>query len=76
MDRYENQIVLVTGASRGIGASISRRFLSEGARVLIVSRSRPEYLEAPDAAFVNGQLITVDGGMGAASAVNPEFDLG
>ena len=71
MDRYENQIVLVTGASRGIGASISRRFLNEGARVLIVSRSRPEYLEAPD---WNGRACWCKTDVAKAGDVDAVFD--
>ncbi len=35
MKRFENKIVLVTGAGRGIGASIARRFASEGAQVIV-----------------------------------------
>lgn len=34
----ENKLVVVTGAARGIGASISGAFVSEGARVLLVDR--------------------------------------
>lgn len=33
--RYENKVVLVTGASRGIGAAIATRFANEGAAVII-----------------------------------------
>ena len=35
MKRFENKIVLVTGAGRGIGAAIAKRFASEGAEVIV-----------------------------------------
>ena len=33
--RFKNQVVLVTGSSRGIGREIARRFAQEGARVVV-----------------------------------------
>ncbi|SPF53674.1 conserved hypothetical protein [Candidatus Desulfosporosinus infrequens] len=36
----ESKLVLVTGGSKGIGLACAKAFLSEGARVAIVSRSR------------------------------------
>ena len=32
--RLENQVAVVTGGARGIGAGIVRRFVAEGARVV------------------------------------------
>src|SRR5262245_26825183 len=39
MSRFKNKIVVVTGASRGIGEAIAVAFASEGAKVIGVARS-------------------------------------
>lgn len=42
LSRYENKIVIVTGSARGIGFAIARRFLSEGASVVLADVSGDE----------------------------------
>ena len=44
-ERFKNKVVIVTGASSGIGKDSAIRFAGEGARVVLVSRSK-EKLEA------------------------------
>lgn len=46
--RLAGKRVLVTGAGRGIGLAIARRFLEEGARVVLLDRSEAELLTAAD----------------------------
>lgn len=38
MKRFENQVVIVTGATRGIGKGIAHRFAQEGASLALVGR--------------------------------------
>ncbi|MEA2739125.1 MAG: meso-butanediol dehydrogenase / (S,S)-butanediol dehydrogenase / diacetyl reductase [Acetobacteraceae bacterium] len=40
MRRFENTVVIVTGAASGIGAATAKRFSSEGASVVVVDRHR------------------------------------
>lgn len=46
MKRYENQVVVVTGGSRGLGAATVKRFASEGANVVINYAGHQDAAEA------------------------------
>jgi 3-oxoacyl-[acyl-carrier protein] reductase len=41
LGRFEGQVALITGASRGIGLAVAQRLVSEGARVCITARKAP-----------------------------------
>jgi NAD(P)-dependent dehydrogenase (short-subunit alcohol dehydrogenase family) len=73
----ESKSVVVTGASSGIGLAIARRFMAEGARVVVGSRSEP-----PES--INGALwvptdvtdpVDVDALVGAAVAAHGGLDV-
>ena len=47
--RLQDRIALITGASRGIGAAVAKRFATEGAHVVLVARTRGGLEEVDDA---------------------------
>jgi 3-oxoacyl-[acyl-carrier protein] reductase len=70
MDRLAGKLALVTGAARGIGAAIARRFAAEGAQV-IVNDLRGE-AAAKLAAEIGGEALPAD--VADSAAVRAMFD--
>ncbi|MGO1627086.1 MAG: 3-oxoacyl-ACP reductase [Halomonadaceae bacterium] len=69
----EQQVVLVTGAGRGLGASIARAFLNAGARVVINYRQSVAGAEAV-AAEAPDRALAVQADACNAAAVKAMFD--
>ena len=64
-DRVRGRVIMVTGASSGIGEALAKKLAARGARVLLVARSaetlemvRKEIAEAGAAAFVHPANLT------------------
>ena len=58
MNRLADKIALVTGAARGLGAAIARRFHDEGATVIVNDLNKDAAEEA--AARIQGMALTAD----------------
>src|SRR5580704_9744981 len=48
MPRLSGRLALVTGASRGLGAALARRFAAEGAHVILTARTQGGLEEVDD----------------------------
>ncbi len=68
MGRLDGKVVLVTGASRGIGADIARLFASEGGRVVCAARTVREG-EHPFAGSLESTVAAIRAAGGEAHAI-------
>lgn len=57
--RLSGRVALVTGASRGIGAAVAKRFAAEGAHVICVARTKGGLEETDDAIRAAGGSATL-----------------
>ena len=57
--RLEDRIALITGASRGIGAAVAKRFAAEGARLILTARTVGGLEEIDDAVKAEGGTATL-----------------
>ena len=57
--RLDGRLALITGASRGIGAAVARRFAAEGAHVILVARTVGALEERDDEIRASGGSATL-----------------
>ncbi|WP_343955209.1 glucose 1-dehydrogenase [Nonomuraea longicatena] len=57
--RFDGKVALVTGGASGMGLATARRFLDEGAQVVIAGRSEERLREAAEALDAGDRVLTV-----------------
>jgi len=57
--RLSGRVALVTGASRGLGAAIAKRYAAEGAQVIALARTEGGLAELDDAIKAAGGAVTL-----------------
>lgn len=62
MTRLDNKVAIITGAARGIGLACARRFVTEGARVLIADIDEREGMRAAQALGATARFFRCDVG--------------
>jgi len=72
MGTLDDETVIVTGASRGLGASMARRFAREGANVVLTARSEDEL--GTVAAEADGETLVAPADVTDADAVRAVVD--
>ena len=60
MSRFTDKIVVIAGGTSGIGLAAARRFISEGAKVVVTGRSPQSVRDAQKELGANGVAIAAD----------------
>lgn len=60
MKRLDGKVVFLTGATGGIGGGIARRFLAEGARLMLVGRSEKKLKALKESLDAGGSVATFE----------------
>ncbi|MBB3612385.1 glucose 1-dehydrogenase [Rhizobium sp. BK602] len=74
MSRFENKTVVITGASRGIGAAIARRFAREGASVVVSANEETVHAVAEEIRRDGGRAASFVGDVTDKASVVALFD--
>jgi len=67
MARLSGKVAIISGATGGIGGATAKRFLEEGASVMLVGRSSEKLadLASNESSYTTGSIYPIDGGFTA-----------
>src|SRR3954467_9821591 len=74
MQRFENRTVVITGASRGIGAAIAKRFAREGANLVVSANEESVHAVAEQIKVDGGKAISFVGDVTDKASVKALYD--
>ncbi|ULN45486.1 glucose 1-dehydrogenase [Mycolicibacterium goodii] len=74
--RLADRVAIITGAGRGIGAAIAKRYAAEGAKVVIADIDKTVAEETAQAIVDSGgEAVSVAGNVGISADVDAVFDV-
>lgn len=74
-NRLEGKVALVTGAYKGIGLSIAKRLLQDGAKVIITGRNITKLQDTVNNLSLKGQVAFIEWDISDKVICNSNFDI-
>jgi len=74
MADFKDQVVYITGGTRGIGRALAERFLAEGAKVAVTGRNAANAAGLVEAFGATGRLLVIESDAKSLEGINSSID--
>ena len=74
MSQFKDQVVYITGGTRGIGRALAERFLAEGAKVAITGRNAQKAADLLETHASSGRLKFIESDAKSLQGINSSID--
>jgi len=74
MPQFNDQVVYITGGTRGIGRALAERFLTEGAKVAITGRTASKAADLIETFGTTGRLLVIESDAKLLADINSSVD--